>query len=71
MRCHLSGTPSVRLVCLGSTGEFANLSIDERKQVIDITIDQVHGRVPVMAGATVDVAVATTAQAYDPGAARS
>ena len=38
------------VICLGSTGEFANLSIEERKRVIDLTVDQVRGRVPVIAG---------------------
>ncbi len=38
------------VICLGSTGEFANLSIEERKSVIDLTVDQVRGRVPVIAG---------------------
>ena len=38
------------VICLGSTGEFANLSIEERKSVIDLTVDQVKGRVPIIAG---------------------
>jgi 4-hydroxy-tetrahydrodipicolinate synthase len=38
------------VICLGSTGEFANLSIEERKRVIDLTVDQVKGRVPIIAG---------------------
>jgi 4-hydroxy-tetrahydrodipicolinate synthase len=38
------------VICLGSTGEFANLTIEERKGVIDLTVDQVKGRVPIMAG---------------------
>jgi 4-hydroxy-tetrahydrodipicolinate synthase len=38
------------VICLGSTGEFANLSIEERKRVIDLTVDQVRGRVPIIAG---------------------
>lgn len=38
------------VICLGSTGEFANLSIEERKAVIDLTVDQAGGRVPVIAG---------------------
>jgi 4-hydroxy-tetrahydrodipicolinate synthase len=38
------------VICLGSTGEFANLSTEERKRVIDLTVDQVKGRVPIIAG---------------------
>lgn len=38
------------VICNGSTGEFANLSKEERKRVMDITVDQVRGRVPVMSG---------------------
>ena len=38
------------LIPCGSTGEFAKLSDDERKKVIDITVDQANGRVPVLAG---------------------
>lgn len=38
------------VICNGSTSEFANLSKEERKRAIDITVDQVKGRVPVMSG---------------------
>ena len=38
------------VICLGSTGEFANLTVDERKRIIDLTVDQVRGRVPIIAG---------------------
>ena len=38
------------VICLGSTGEFANLSIEERKRVIDVTADQVDGCIPMIAG---------------------
>ncbi|HDJ89891.1 MAG TPA: dihydrodipicolinate synthase family protein [Thermoprotei archaeon] len=37
------------IVC-GSTGEFFNMTLEERKRMIDITVDQVNGRVPVLAG---------------------
>lgn len=37
------------LVPCGSTGEFAAMSVDERKQVLEVTIDQAAGRVPVVA----------------------
>jgi 4-hydroxy-tetrahydrodipicolinate synthase len=38
------------VICNGSTSEFANLSKEERKRVIDITVDEVKGKVPVMSG---------------------
>ncbi|MBQ7618234.1 MAG: 4-hydroxy-tetrahydrodipicolinate synthase [Desulfovibrio sp.] len=38
------------LVPCGSTGESATLSHQEHEQVITICLDQVHGRVPVLAG---------------------
>lgn len=38
------------IFALGSTGEFAYLSDEERKQVLKITVDQVNGRIPVIAG---------------------
>jgi len=38
-------------LCAGSsTGEFSNLSREEWEQVIEISLDQVAGRVPVLAG---------------------
>ncbi|MGK2934376.1 MAG: 4-hydroxy-tetrahydrodipicolinate synthase [Gemmatimonadaceae bacterium] len=39
------------LVPCGSTGEAATLSPDEHRHVVEITVDQVAGRVPVIAGA--------------------
>lgn len=39
------------VVPCGTTGESATLSHDEHKQVISICVDQVKGRVPVLAGA--------------------
>lgn len=38
------------VICNGSTSEFASLSKEERKRVMDITVDEVKGRVPVMSG---------------------
>lgn len=38
------------ITALGSTGEFALLSEDERKRVAEVTIDAVKGRVPVVIG---------------------
>jgi len=40
------------LVPVGSTGEGATLSEEEQAQVIEAVVDQVHGRVPVIAGAS-------------------
>jgi 4-hydroxy-tetrahydrodipicolinate synthase len=39
------------LVPCGSTGEAATMSLDEHRRVVQITIEQVKGRVPVVAGA--------------------
>jgi 4-hydroxy-tetrahydrodipicolinate synthase len=38
------------IICTGSTGEFASLSDDERKKVVDITLKQARHRVPVLVG---------------------
>ena len=38
------------LVPVGTTGESPTLTHDEHKQVVEICIDQVAGRVPVIAG---------------------
>jgi 4-hydroxy-tetrahydrodipicolinate synthase len=38
------------VVPVGTTGEFVYLSEQEKRRVIDITIDEVGGRVPVIAG---------------------
>ena len=35
----------------GSTGEFTRLTVEERRRIIEITCDEVKGRVPVLAGA--------------------
>jgi 4-hydroxy-tetrahydrodipicolinate synthase len=39
------------LVPCGSTGEAATMSLDEHRRVVEITVEQVAGRVPVCAGA--------------------
>lgn len=44
---------------LGSTGEFAYLSWEQRRRVVEVTIGAANGRVPVIAG----VAATTTAEA--------
>lgn len=59
------------VICLGSTGEFANLSIAERKRVIDITADQVDGRIPMIAGTSANTtreAIEMTKYAENAGA---
>ena len=38
------------LVAVGTTGESATLSPQERNEVIRFTVDRVNGRVPVIAG---------------------
>ena len=38
------------IIPTGSTGEFARLSMDERKEVLEVCLDQAGGRVPVIAG---------------------
>ncbi|GAB6164228.1 dihydrodipicolinate synthase family protein [Thermostilla marina] len=35
----------------GSTGEFTRLSAEQRRRIVEITVDQAAGRVPVLAGA--------------------
>ena len=39
------------LVPCGSTGEAATMTIDEHKRVVQVTIEQAKGRVPIVAGA--------------------
>ncbi len=38
------------IVPCGTTGEFSSLTMEEKKQVISIALDEVAGRVPVLAG---------------------
>ncbi|MEO8622533.1 MAG: 4-hydroxy-tetrahydrodipicolinate synthase [bacterium] len=39
------------VVPCGSTGEAATMSLEEHRRVVEITVEQVRGRVPVVAGA--------------------
>ncbi|MEO8194624.1 MAG: 4-hydroxy-tetrahydrodipicolinate synthase [Gemmatimonadales bacterium] len=39
------------LVPCGSTGEAATMSAEEHRRVVEITVEQVNGRIPVVAGA--------------------
>ena len=58
------------LVPCGTTGEFVNLSMDERRQVIDVVVDEVDGRVAVVAGtgaSGTDQALQMTRYAKDSG----
>jgi len=59
------------LVPCGTTGESATLSHDEHKRVVEICVDEVKGRVPVLAGAgsnNTAEAVLLTKYAKDAGA---
>jgi 4-hydroxy-tetrahydrodipicolinate synthase len=59
------------MVPCGTTGESATLSHDEHERVVEITVDQVNGRVPVVAGTgsnNTAEAVALTAHAKKVGA---
>jgi 4-hydroxy-tetrahydrodipicolinate synthase len=60
------------LVVLGSNGENPYLTEQEKRELIDITIDQARGRVPVIAGTGctgTDATIALTRHARDAGAA--
>jgi 4-hydroxy-tetrahydrodipicolinate synthase len=39
------------LVPCGSTGEAATMTLDEHRRVVEITVEQANGRIPVLAGA--------------------
>lgn len=59
------------IVAVGTTGESATLTVDEHLNVIRKIVDQVHGRVPVIAGTganSTDEAVELTAAAKEMGA---
>lgn len=59
------------VVALGSFGENPYLTHDEKRQVIDIVVDQANGRVPVIAGTGevgTDMTVALAKYALDAGA---
>ena len=58
------------VVPCGTTGEFVNLSVDERRRVIDVVVDEVDGRVAVVAGtgaSGTDRALQMTKYAKDAG----
>ena len=59
------------VVPMGTTGESATLSHDEHKKVVDVVIDEVNGKVPVIAGTgsnSTAEAIALTNHAVDAGA---
>lgn len=59
------------LVALGSSGEFPYLTVDEKKRVIDIVVEQANGRVPVVVGTSsmgTDDVVLLSRYARDSGA---
>jgi len=59
------------LVPCGTTGEFQNLSLDERRKVIEVVMDQANGRVPVVPAtghSSTKLAIELTRHAKDVGA---
>ncbi|MEM3003970.1 MAG: 4-hydroxy-tetrahydrodipicolinate synthase [Candidatus Bathyarchaeia archaeon] len=60
------------LVPCGTTGEFQNLTLDERKRVVEVVVDHADGRVPVIAGtgsSGTKMTIEATQHAKDVGAA--
>jgi len=59
------------IIPTGSTGEFARLSVEERKRVVEVTIDAANGRVPVIVGTaspSTDLTIELSRHAQDAGA---
>ncbi|RLI17765.1 hypothetical protein DRO44_02805 [Candidatus Bathyarchaeota archaeon] len=59
------------IVPCGTTGEFVNLTVEERKRLLEVVLDEVNGRVPVIAGtgaSGTDQALEMTKYAKDLGA---
>ena len=59
------------VVPCGTTGEFVNMTVEERKRVIDIVVDEINSRVPVVAGtgaSGTQQAIEMTQYAKDAGA---
>ena len=68
-RCIELGVSGV--VPCGTTGEFVNMTVEERKRVIDMVVDEVNGRVAVIAGtgaSSTQQALEMTRYAKDAGA---
>lgn len=58
------------VVPCGTTGEFVNMTVDEKKKVIDVVLDEVNGKVAVVAGtgaSGTDEALEMTKYAKDAG----
>ncbi len=63
------GAPGI--ILLGSTGEFLCVTDDERTQIVEVTVDQVKGRIPVILGTAAewtDVAIRYSKEAERFGA---
>lgn len=59
------------LISLAVTGESASLTYDERKRIVDLTLDEVAGRIPVIIGVTstaIDETLGLARYARDAGA---
>jgi 4-hydroxy-tetrahydrodipicolinate synthase len=56
---HLTAAGVHGLTPLGSTGEFAYLSFEQKRRIVEVTVETAAGRLPVVAG----VAATTTADA--------
>lgn len=59
------------LIPCGSTGEFSEMTLEERRRVVEVVVDEANGRVPIVAGtahSSVKVAIELTRHAYDVGA---
>ena len=68
---HVMSLGVTGLVPCGTTGEFQNLSEQERRRVVEIAIDEAKGRIPVIAGtgaSGTDLAIEKTTHAKDAGA---
>jgi 4-hydroxy-tetrahydrodipicolinate synthase len=64
---HLIGAGVHGLTPLGSTGEFAYLTWEQRRRIVAVTVEAAAGRVPVLAGvaATTTVDACRQAQAFE------
>lgn len=68
---HLIDLGVTGLVPCGTTGEFQNLSEQERRRVVEVTVDEANGRVPVIAGTSssgTELTIEKTRHAKDVGA---
>jgi len=68
---HLIDLGVTGLVPCGTTGEFQNISEQERRRVVEVTVDEANGRVPVIAGtgsSGTDLTIEKTKHAKDVGA---